>query len=83
MFNKEHIVDSSYGPNNRALTIRCPSCAKIVELMVPTKEFYEWQKGEFIQKAMASVSVEDRETIISGLCSNCQDDLDAYAEWLG
>ena len=72
MFNKEHIVDSSYGPQTRALTIECPFCHKYVELKVPTKEFYEWQKGLFIQDAMPSVTTNDRETIISGMCSDCQ-----------
>lgn len=53
----------------------CVIC-KVAKVVVVPKEGYKaWIHGTSIQKAMPTVSTEDRELLISNICGNCFDNL--------
>ena len=50
----------------------CPMCGKKSSRMVTVDEFMRWHNGMRIQDAMPKQSATVRETLISGICSVCQ-----------
>lgn len=53
------------------VNVKCPFCGKEYTVRVPEEGYNRWQAGELIQLAMPTVSPEDREALISGICENC------------
>jgi hypothetical protein len=46
-----------------------------VSVIVPAKSWHEWRNGKLIQDAMPTLSVDDREFLISGICGKCFDEM--------
>jgi len=46
-------------------------CGKKIQVAVKGEEFRKYLGGRLIQDAMSSLSREDREFLISGICSEC------------
>ncbi len=61
----------------KILTIKrtCPYCKKVQTVKVRELEFLSWIKGEKIGKAMPTLTPEEREILISGICPPCWDKL--------
>ena len=57
------------------LEVKCIKCKKVYTVDVPKEGFFNWQSGMLIQDAMPDVSADDRELLMSHLCSSCFDDL--------
>ena len=55
--------------------IRCPFCGNVTLLSVVEEDFQKWQGGALIQDAMPYMDRESRETLISGICLECQKDV--------
>lgn len=54
----------------------CPACHTEHDVKVKLDEFQEYVQGKKnIQVAMPSLSAEEREYLISGLCSKCWDEM--------
>lgn len=54
----------------------CPFCKKdYVVYGVSAKGYTNWYNGILIQKALPELSLTDRESIISGICPKCQDEI--------
>ena len=53
------------------IDVKCPICGKEYTVKVPETGYKRWQDGELIQLAMQTVSPEDRESLISGICTTC------------
>lgn len=52
---------------------KCPSCDKTYSVEIPETAFNKWNyEGKMIQDAWPEGSAEDREHLISGLCTECQ-----------
>lgn len=52
---------------------KCPSCGKEYSVIIPKYAFEQWKYvGKHIQDAWPEGSVTDRESLISGLCPECQ-----------
>jgi hypothetical protein len=50
----------------------CPFCRKIHSIKVPIDELYQYEVlGELAQESLVSLSENEREGIISGLCPDC------------
>lgn len=62
---------------NRILKIEktCPYCGKVQTVEVPEKDYLEWKRGKLLHKAMPTLKPEERETLLSGICSDCWDEL--------
>jgi len=60
-------------PNWGSVTVPCPSCGVGTHITVNRAAFRKWQAGELIQDAMPYLSVDERETLITGLCTPCSD----------
>lgn len=59
----------------------CPFCGKTTTIQVVGKDFYAWKfEGALIQNAMPYLPANVRETLISGICDECQDELFAPFE---
>lgn len=50
----------------------CPYCGKVTTIKVPTVGYFNWAYGGMlIQQAMPELSANEREALISGICSKC------------
>jgi hypothetical protein len=52
---------------------RCMRCGQVKSIALPDAGFAAWQAGELIQVALPTVSADDRELLISGICGPCFD----------
>lgn len=63
------------------VVVVCPFCGKTTTIQVVGKDFYAWKfEGALIQNAMPYLPANVRETLISGVCDECQDELFAPFE---
>lgn len=63
------------------VVVVCPFCGKATTIQVVGKDFYAWKfEGALIQNAMPYLPANVRETLISGVCDECQDELFAPFE---
>ena len=51
----------------------CPFCGNKNTVMVEAQDFMDWRDGLLAQDAFPYLSADDREVIISGVCSTCWD----------
>lgn len=51
----------------------CHTCGKSSYIDIPKDAYEKWQFGISIQEAWAEGSATERETLISGLCKECQE----------
>jgi kynurenine formamidase len=58
----------------------CPRCHNESIVSMLTDHYDRWQSGELIQRAVPEMTPENRETLITGLCSPCQAIIFAYEE---
>lgn len=59
--------------NMRSVQSTCKICGEIKTITAPESEFCAWESGQLIQRAMKSLSDDDRELLISGTCGPCFD----------
>lgn len=53
--------------------IICPFCNSDYEVKIANEDgYFKWVTGELIQNALPELSATDRESLISGLCPDCQ-----------
>ena len=52
---------------------RCPFCGKAHEVEVNEMDYLDWQDGALIQDVMPYLSEQEREYLITGICSACWD----------
>lgn len=50
---------------------RCPCCGAINYVRLTENEWWRWQLGEHIQDVVPTMSPEERELLISGVCNDC------------
>lgn len=56
--------------------VDCPTCPRITTLLVSKEGFMKWRQDHiFIQEALPELSATNRETLISGICRRCQDEV--------
>jgi len=51
----------------------CPFCGGATKVEVNEKDYWDWQDGELVQVAFPYLSADEREALISGICSTCWD----------
>ena len=49
----------------------CPFCGKTHEVECNELDYLDWQDGALIQDAMPYLSAQEREYLITGICSTC------------
>lgn len=59
----------------RLYDFRCPCCGVHTYLALDIEAVDEWRNGALAQNVFPELSVTDRETIISGLCEDCQSEI--------
>ena len=52
---------------------RCPHCGKVVVVKIPKEEWIKWDSGNggLIQNCLVSLTPDERELLISGICPEC------------
>jgi hypothetical protein len=50
----------------------CPCCGELNHIHALQSEFDAWEAGARVQDAFPTMSATDRESLISGLCPDCQ-----------
>ena len=58
---------------NITVTCRCPLCGRISFVACDEAQLVAYEAGALIQDAFPTMSVRDRETLISGMCPSCQE----------
>lgn len=53
----------------------CPSCNAVSTLFLPLDSVKKWQDGAFVQDCFPEFSSTTRETLLSGYCKKCQDEI--------
>lgn len=53
----------------------CPFCGEYHEVEVSEADYWSWQGGQHIQVAMPYLSADEREILISGICTQCWDNM--------
>ena len=51
----------------------CPFCRSAVSVEVPLEDYEMWQDGTAIQHACPTLSADEREILMTGICPNCWD----------
>lgn len=54
------------------IEIGCPFCGRVHYVAVDEDDFVSWQTGELVQKAFPYLNATERESLISGMCPDCQ-----------
>jgi hypothetical protein len=49
---------------------RCPNCGKEYTVQVELSKFNRWQAGEHIQNVWPEKTADEREQMITGICSD-------------
>lgn len=62
MFNTETVI----------IRTTCPCCGTLNHIHTTREQFESWEAGELVQNVFPDLSTADRESLISGLCLNCQ-----------
>lgn len=52
----------------------CPLCGKLSWIFCEVSEWEAYTAGALAQNAFPNMSTTDRETVISGMCAECQSD---------
>lgn len=53
----------------------CVMCGTTHEIRVKTADYRRWRQGAYIQDAMPYLTANEREILMSGICSTCFDAL--------
>lgn len=56
--------------------VECVSCKKAITVVVPTTGYRLWLSGELIQNAMPELTDDERELLLSHMCSQCFNSLE-------
>ena len=52
----------------------CPLCNKESRVIVPAQGLWNWEHGEFVQRAFPELSAGEREQVMTGMHEDCFDD---------
>ena len=53
------------------LVKNCPFCGGLHELEVDAEDYAKWQAGALVQNAFPTLSADERELIMTGICPGC------------
>ena len=57
--------------NTCNVEVRCSICGKQYIITVPHDGFIRWRNGERIQDCLPTLSNEERESLMTGICKDC------------
>ena len=57
------------------ISSECINCPRIISIDVERNAFKRWINGALIQVAFPHLNSTERESLITGFCGDCQDDL--------
>lgn len=60
---------------NNTVNCVCPICSQSSVVLVEIESYVAWRRGSLIQVAMPYLSANERESLMTGICSDCWDDM--------
>jgi len=57
--------------NTILVDVKCPFCGTSKAIEVPQSNYNDWRNGKLAQHAFPTLSLDDREQLISGVCPKC------------
>lgn len=69
------MLDYSYEHPTFEVACVCPVCGEVTFIEVRCEDWDEWGYGKSAQQAFPYLTATERETLISGLCEECQNDV--------
>ena len=77
-------AEDRYNRHEVCVITRCPFCGRSNEIEVNEIDYLDWQDEKSTQDAFPYLSADEREMLISGICSTCWDEMiDDLAEDYG
>ena len=65
------LVDIAMGGATIPLSRTCPFCGKVNTIHVMPTEFADYLDGMIVQVAFKSLSKDEREIVLTGICNDC------------
>ncbi len=59
----------------RIQTLPCPQCKSVAVYYVTLEQYNKFNNGERVQNAFPDLNADQRERFITGICSNCWNDM--------
>lgn len=59
---------------------KCPMCGKVTLVDVRSADYDAWQHGKHVQDAFPYLPADEREMLITGICSECWDKMFGVVE---
>ena len=57
--------------NSVNVTVTCPICGAESHMVLDYRSFENWMNGELVQNAFPYLDANERELLVSGICSEC------------
>jgi len=61
--------------NTIILEVECLICGNVTEISVEINDYVDWQCGKLVQDAFPYLKADEREVLVSGICSDCWDNM--------
>lgn len=72
---EDHKHEVKVGPMSETEVVvktKCPICGRPQNVVVPREGYENWRhKGKLIQNALPTASADEREALMTGICSDC------------
>lgn len=69
-YNVRKVDEGTY-----ALMRKCPFCPTISEVVVEAQGLWDYEHGVMLQNAFPDLSADEREVILTGICTPCYDSI--------
>jgi hypothetical protein len=61
-------------------SLPCPKCGDIYKLEIAGRELHAYHRQDMVEEVLPTLSPEDRERFITGICPPCWDKMFQYEE---
>lgn len=68
-----YFVTKGATPDTYTIHRRCPFCAELSHVTVPAQGLWDWEHGEFVQRAFPTLTATEREQVMTGTHGECWD----------
>lgn len=66
-------MSENIAETTKTIWTKCPYCRKQQSTKVPVEGYEKWKGGELIQNAMPTLSADECEALMTGICNECWD----------
>ncbi len=70
-----HVVIRTRTDTTLFIEVTCPMCQDVTDVAASWPGYEAWMRGAYIQDALPQTSPEQREALLTGYCSGCQQEI--------